>query len=457
MGQVTRRDVAGQALHRRAVEAVVWGMPAVNYQMMYEASARTGDPGDNRIVYWPGLLDGRNQTLTPNPDVIYVMPFFTTRDVGPLVLEVPPAGDGGALNGSIMNYWQVAIEDIGPAGIDAGQGGRCLILPPGYEGSVPDGYIPLPSDTFHGYGLIRSVLRSGSEQDIAQAVAYARQVKLYPLAQASDPPDTSWIDASGSIFDAAIPYDLRFFEALHRIVQEEPFLHRDRIMINQLRTLGIEHGKPFDPDQATQAVLTSAITDARAWIDAEYEKLFRPFNQGIRWALPALPELITATEANFEQPDAYPVDARGVAYSFAFFSSKHLGKGQFYLMTIADSHDQPLDGAATYRLTVPPGAPVTQYWSATVYNRDTHTLLPGASRAGRSSQSPGLAVNADGSADIYFSPQPPPGAEPNWIPTDPAGRFEVLFRFYGPTPSLYDHTWQLPDIEPAAGHQRASP
>src|SRR4051794_1492370 len=81
---------ARAATHRRAVEAVMWGMPAVNYQMMYEASARAGGPGDNQIVYWPGLLDWHNQTLTPNPDVVYLMPFFNTKDVGPLVLEVPP-------------------------------------------------------------------------------------------------------------------------------------------------------------------------------------------------------------------------------------------------------------------------------------------------------------------------------------------------------------------------------
>jgi hypothetical protein len=131
-------------------------MPAVNYQMMYDASVRAGGPGDNQIVYWPGLLDWKNQTLTPNPDVIYVMPFFNTKDVGPVVLEVPPAGDERALNGSIMNYWQVAIEDIGPAGVDEGRGGKCVILPPDYDAEPPEGYIQLRWDTYQGYGLIRS-------------------------------------------------------------------------------------------------------------------------------------------------------------------------------------------------------------------------------------------------------------------------------------------------------------
>jgi hypothetical protein len=44
----------------------------VNYQLMYEAAARAGRPADNKIIYWPKLLDWTNQTLTPNPDVIRV-------------------------------------------------------------------------------------------------------------------------------------------------------------------------------------------------------------------------------------------------------------------------------------------------------------------------------------------------------------------------------------------------
>jgi len=114
---VSLPNPALRALHRRGVEAAIWGIPAVNYRMMYEASAAVGGLGDNQLVYWPGLLNWENQTLTPNPDVIYTMPFINTKNVGPMVLDVPSADDG-ALNGSIMNYWQVALEDVGPAGVD---------------------------------------------------------------------------------------------------------------------------------------------------------------------------------------------------------------------------------------------------------------------------------------------------------------------------------------------------
>ena len=125
-------DLAERAVQRRAVEAAIWGMPAVNYQLMVDEMARKIGGRFNQVLYWSRLLDWRNQTLTPNPDVIYLMPFFSTKDAGPVVLEIPPADDG-VFNGSIMNYWQSAIEDVGPGGVDKGKGGKYLFMPPDYS------------------------------------------------------------------------------------------------------------------------------------------------------------------------------------------------------------------------------------------------------------------------------------------------------------------------------------
>ncbi|MET0507769.1 MAG: DUF1254 domain-containing protein, partial [Burkholderiaceae bacterium] len=148
----TAAELAERSVHRRAVEAVIWGMPAVNTDLMYQAMAR-GAKGDwNQIVYWSRLLDWKNQTLTPNPDAIYFMPFFNTAQTGPVVLEIPPA-DEGSITGSIMDCWQTPLEDVGPAGVDKGRGGKYVILPPGHSEPVPDGHIPLPSQTYQGYAL----------------------------------------------------------------------------------------------------------------------------------------------------------------------------------------------------------------------------------------------------------------------------------------------------------------
>ena len=176
------------ALNRRAIEAINWGMPAVNLDLMLQAGVNAG-ARPNQIVYWSRLPDWKIQTLTPNPDVIYLKPFFNTKDVGPMVLEIPPA-EGGTITGTIMDAWQAALEDVGPAGVDKGKGGKYLILPPGYTGEAPDGYIVLPSMTYQGYALLRSILQSGSDADVAKAVAYAKRIKLYPLSQAANPAAT---------------------------------------------------------------------------------------------------------------------------------------------------------------------------------------------------------------------------------------------------------------------------
>lgn len=440
-------DEANQRLTRsRAVEAVIWGMPAVNFDLMHQAMVRETKGGYNQIVYWSRLPDWKNQTLTPNPDSIYLMPFINTKDTGPVVIEIPPA-DEGSINGTIMDGWQMPLEDVGPAGVDKGAGGKYLVLPPDYRDKAPDGYIVLPSATYQTYALLRSILKSGSDADIAKAAAYGRRIKVYPLSQAAKPAPTTFVDAIDVIYDATIPYDVRFYQSLDRFVQAEPWLTRDKAMIDELRSIGIEKGKPFNPDQPTQAVLTAAAREAHALFENRYEGLFHPFFETSRWALPALPDYLKAAPAGYAATDSYPVDSRGLLFTFAFFTPKHLGEGQFYLMTIKDKDGDNFDGGKTYRLTVPPNAPVKLYWSATAYDRNTHALIRNQSRASRSSQNVGLQKNADGSVDLYFGPKAPAGEETNWVPTVAGGGFEVLFRLYGPEKSFFEKNWVLPDIE----------
>ena len=116
-------------------------------------------------------------------------------------------------------------------------------------------------------------------------------------------------------------------------------------------------------------------------------------------------------------------------------------------MTIVDKEGQALGGGSTYRLTVPPNAPVKLYWSATAYDRATHALIRDLPWSSRASNTPGLTKNADGSVDVYFGAKVPAGKESNWVPTKAGGQFEVLFRLYGPEKPLFEKTWKLPDIE----------
>lgn len=443
----TQEAVAKRNVERRAVEAMVWGMPAVNFQLMLDAFAGLGG-GPNQVIFWSKPLNWKNQTLTPNPDTIYFTPFYDTRN-GPVVLEIPAAGDG-SITGSIDDGWQNPLEDVGPAGLDKGKGGKYLILPPGFKGQVPQGYFPLQSATYQGFAILRSNLKSGSDADIADAVAYGKRVRFYPLPASGSmtPGDTHFVDAYDKPYDSTIPYDSRFFDALNRFVQVEPWLERDKAMIDSLKSLGIVKGKPGDALAANKAAFDKSGPEAKALIERWTEQAFvPPFNEGTHWALPVPPTFPGDMADNFADPNRYPVDSRAVAYALAYFSAKHLGAGQFYLVTIKDSAGNLLAGANTYRLHVPANPPVKLYWSVTAYDHDTHALIKNVRWASRSSHTPGLAKNADGSVDIYFGPTAPAGKESNWVPTDSRAHFELLFRLYGPEKPFFDKSWKLPDLE----------
>jgi hypothetical protein len=439
-------DLARRLIERRAVEAVIWGMPAVNTDLMLQEMLTKTSGRVNQILYWSRPLDWKNQTLTPNPDSIYFMAFFDTTDAGPIVLEVPPA-EGGSFAGNVVTLWQTSLEDIGPEGLDKGQGGKYLILPPRYKEKPPAGYNVLPCDTFGGYALLRSNLVSHSDADIATSVAYGKRTKIYPLARAAQPPETIFTDARDVFFDATIPYDLRFFRALDRVVQRENWIERDRAMIDQLKSIGIEKATVFNPDANTRSILETAALEAKSWLDEQYDKGFPPFWPGSRWGLPAWPEAVHGQSTNYAQEESYPVDLRGLTYSYAYISIKRLGTAQYYLMAIRDKDGDAFDGSRTYRLRVPANPPTRQYWSATAYDRATHALIRGMPRASRSSQIEELEKNADGSVDLYFGPQAPFGKDSNLVPTSIDGEFEVMFRLYGPEKSFFEKNWVLPDIE----------
>jgi hypothetical protein len=441
--------VGATSLERRATETVIWGMPAVNTELMRQAMLKTTTAKDNEIVYWSKPADWKNQTLTPNPDSIYFMSFFDTRASGPLVIEIPPA-EGGSLAGNIVTTWQMPLEDAGPEGADKGQGGKYLLLPPGHQDAAPDGYIVLRPDTYGGFALMRSNLASHADADVEKSVAYGKRIRIYPLSQAANPPPTRFTDAYGRLFDSTIRYDASFFKTLDAVVQKEPWIDRDRVMIDQLKTLGIEKGKPYaTPDARTVKLLDAAARQARDELAARYDAGFVRMVPEHRWFGAALPEVIRNVASGYGHPDEYPVDARGVTYTLGFTGIKRIGTAQYYLMVAKDKTGRDFDGGKLYRLTVPPNAPVRQYWSVTVYDRETHALVRNMPSASRASISSGLQKNPDGSVDVYFGPRPPKGKEGNWVPTDPKRKFELLFRLYQPEKAFFDKAWRLPDVERA--------
>ena len=448
------QELIRNAIRRCAVEAVIWGMPVVGFDVMYQEMVRKAKGGGfNTLLWWPKLPDWKNQTLTPEPDAIYLMAFLNTKG-GPLVLEIPRAASHGmVLGGSIMNRWQAAIADIGTGGVDKGEGGKYLVLPP-YHDRGRDrahdrdrraaGMIATFSDSYLGYAVIRIVPASAAPADVERAIAQARAIRLYPLSRAENPPAATFVDASDVIFDATLRYDLSFYESVHRMVTAEPWLERDRAMIEPLKTIGIERGKPFAPDAATKLVLDEAMREAKAWLDFHTDRL-APWHEGGHWFAPISQDVARNVTSFWRAPDSYPTGQRAMACSMAFLSGMDVGDAPHSLMTMRDREGHRLDGGRQYRLTIPAAVPASRNWTVTVYDRKTHAFIRNMPWAGRSVAD--LVPNPDGSVDIWLGAAAPAGMEANWIPADSAGQFEVMARFYGAQKPLMDKSWRLPDIE----------
>ena len=128
-----------------------------------------------------------------------------------------------------------------------GKGGKYLVLPPDYAGEVPAGYIPLRPKTYNTFTAIRSILASNSEEDEREGDALVKQIKIYPLAKADNPPAQRFVDMTDKMYDGLVHYDESIYTSLARMLNEEPVQSEDLQMMGMLLPLGIEKGKEFKP------------------------------------------------------------------------------------------------------------------------------------------------------------------------------------------------------------------
>jgi hypothetical protein len=220
--------------------------------------------------------------------------------------------------------------------------------------------------------------------------------------------------------------------------------------MSDLRGIGIEKGKPFEPGPVMKKALEEGLAlayDSMQSYFATPGKALMPYWEGRQWQALNLPKEQAAAGFPFATDNVVLIDERaGGAYFWATYLPKKLGGSSFYLMGLRDSGGNLLDGKSTYRLCVPKDVPARDFWSAIVYSMKTKGFVEGVDRVGLSSQNlEAMRVNEDGTVDIYFAPEPPAGLESNWIPT--GEDFFLIFRFYGPEKALFEKTWTLNDID----------
>lgn len=161
---------------QRAVQAFLLGMPAVSQVANRNAFATLGPP-NTVLPIFEQLTDSRSIILTGNDNTVYSWVWLDLSK-GPMVLEVPPK-----VLGTANDMWQRWVVDVGITGPDKGQGGKYLFLPPGYEGSTPNGYHTVHSPTFGLWIPWRSFLVNGDPQPGVDLVK--KFTKIYPLADAA--------------------------------------------------------------------------------------------------------------------------------------------------------------------------------------------------------------------------------------------------------------------------------
>ena len=103
-------------------------------------------------------------------------------------------------------------------GPDKGKGGKFLVVPPGYEGELPEGYFFIKSKTYRVWVFMRGSIANGLEA----AVKNAETLKVYPLAKKDNPPKTEFFSGSDKSFNTVHANDATFYDHINHIIQYEP-------------------------------------------------------------------------------------------------------------------------------------------------------------------------------------------------------------------------------------------
>jgi hypothetical protein len=440
--------------------------------------------GPNGVVIFSELMDSSSLFLTANADTVYYLSAIDLRD-GPVVIEQPSDAVG-----AINDMWFSWIIDIGGPGPDRGLGGKYLIVPPGYDGPLPEGgYFVAHSKTDHILYAARAYLVDNDPKPAVENVK--ANLKIYPyvpgsygssIAQAltgavrleGEPkvPETKFVEGSGLAFNTIPPSDAGFFDMIDANVQAEPATSYDVELAGQLAAIGIQHGKEFAPDERMKAILDDAAAAGQAtgralqWQYADAHPDWSLY-EGSRWW-----SMLWQGGAYFETPPPLfedgmfkplaPTGARTLDSRTAFYYAYTLDSpgmimripdvGSQYLIANLDANGDPFDGAKTYKVTLPPDIPARAFWSFTLYDNQTRSMLATPQKYPRAGSqcypSPAAGAAEDGSTTVWFAPEQPEGvARGNWIETDPAKGWFTILRLYSPLPPFFTKEWRPTEIE----------
>ena len=258
-----------------AFEAFVNTMQGVSIEAIIKGMQGVGVKA-NEVIVFSQLMDAKSLFLTANADTIYFLGYLDLSN-GPMVLEVPPKALG-----AIDDHWFRWVIDFGAPGPDRGEGGKYLILPPGYDGPLPEGgFFVARARTTRVLWFGRMFLENNDPKPAADLIK--SRTKIYPyeaggvgtpiaeflagkakLGRIIPPPPTVFHEGSGVVMNTIPPSDFSYYEMLNDVVQEEPATSLDPELMGPLAAIGVIKSKPFAPDARMKKIITEALAVANA-------------------------------------------------------------------------------------------------------------------------------------------------------------------------------------------------
>ena len=318
--------------------------------MMNAISMRDGlaeqGVGFNTVAYHSEVQTWKEKFTTNNNTSPYAYLFWDLSN-GPIVVDMPGTHKGIPFIGTWIDQWHRPMEVFGPSGFDDGLGGKYIFLPPGYDGELPIGHIPVQSKTYGGYSLIRPIVPDFKPETMANMVELVKKIQVYPLSEAANPPATKHVDIAGKSLNGLPEFDASYFTKLHKVLQEEKLEERDMVALGMLRELGIEKGKPFVMTKEKEKMFNEAAKDAHAFLIDEYlDHSASPTYEGKLWSNSVPDEgNIHMSRMTWQFPNYLSYNDRGAGY-YAFYSSfVKLGSASYYLKTSRSTDGQRLNGS----------------------------------------------------------------------------------------------------------------
>ena len=425
-------------LKRLAAEVYVFAFPLVLTDVT-RAIATSGMPPDT-FRHTRTLPDAKaTETANPNADFLYSQAWLDLSN-GPVILSVPDT-KGRYYLIAILDAWSNVAGSLGKRTTGT-EKGEFAFVGPNWKGTLPGGVSEVKSPTNLTWLFARTQTNGGADVDAAARIQ--NDFKLRPLQAAAKPgakkgaaEPTAAVDVKTPARDQVAAMDAAtYFTRFAMLLAKNPPAADDAPMREKIAKLGIEVGRPFDMGKLDALSARSVEEGAKSAIDAIAASAKAASGGEIRsgWSF-------DVTQGRW----GTDYGRRAVAAYTGL--GLNAPEDAIFMATDVDSEGHKLDGANRYVLhfDVKSLPPADGFWSLSAYDEQKHFAANPINRYNLGNTSR-LAINADGSVDIYVqNAAPAADRTANWLPA-PGGRFNVILRIYWPKPEVVERRWVPPGL-----------